>query len=44
MLCYEGVIPHGAFRVMRFRQYGLMTRIAVRMRLMHRKKLCMSLF
>ena len=40
---FEGVIPRGAFRVMLFRQYGRMTRIAERMRLM-RRCLCMSLF
>jgi hypothetical protein len=40
---FEGVIPHGAFRVMPFRHYGHLTRIAERMRLMYRE-LCMGLF
>ena len=35
MNSFEGVIPRGAFRVTLFRQYGHLTRIAERMRLMH---------
>ena len=35
MNTFEGVIPRGAFRVTLFRQYGHLTRIAERMRLMH---------
>ena len=35
MNSFEGVIPCGAFRVTLFRQYGHLTRIAERMRLMH---------
>ena len=41
---YEGVIPRGGFCVTLFRQYGLLARIAERMRLMHSGKLCMGLF
>lgn len=43
MNSFEGVIPRGAFRVTLFRQYGHLTRIAERMRLMYRE-LCMGLF
>jgi hypothetical protein len=43
MKSFEGVIPRGVFRVMPFRHYGHLTRIAERMRLMYRE-LYMGLF